>query len=364
MTDIAKYAHFGSKHLARAVEIALADPVAADILTSAGKGRTVATTHKALELALAKMEDTLHRDYALQHLRQARICWWNIAQTEEGPAMRYAARAARRMELSEEDAQQEAMLGLLEAARRFDPERGVPFRAYALWWVRKAVRAFIFSNCAITKRPASWLAAVLNSYRAELSALTPGECAKRLEVAPEVLTSSASAATVYLDELLPSEDSEGEPRGAVLEELGYDPTGEIERRIELTQRLSLLDPEVRDILSIYLDQGSIARIAKVLGISRSGAHSAVLRAKVAIALAGIESPPGGHPLWLEVSTLLQISPGLTADRIATYLSRGGGVTRSALAKAQQEGRIYLLGAKYYASGTKPPKPQDPAQEAA
>jgi RNA polymerase sigma factor (sigma-70 family) len=30
-------------------------------------------------------------------------------------------------------------LGLLEAARRFDPERGTKFTTYASWWIRKAI---------------------------------------------------------------------------------------------------------------------------------------------------------------------------------------------------------------------------------
>ena len=37
----------------------------------------------------------------------------------------------------------EGNLGMLEAARRFDPERGVRFITYASWWVRQAILAAI-----------------------------------------------------------------------------------------------------------------------------------------------------------------------------------------------------------------------------
>lgn len=39
-----------------------------------------------------------------------------------------------------DDLVQEGMLGLLTAARRYDPDRGTRFSTYATWWVRKAVQ--------------------------------------------------------------------------------------------------------------------------------------------------------------------------------------------------------------------------------
>ena len=38
--------------------------------------------------------------------------------------------------MSEEDLAQEGFIGLLRAAKRFEPDRGIRFSTYARWWVR------------------------------------------------------------------------------------------------------------------------------------------------------------------------------------------------------------------------------------
>ena len=42
--------------------------------------------------------------------------------------------------LDQSDLLQEGVVGLLRALQRFDPERGVPFAAYASWWVRQSLQ--------------------------------------------------------------------------------------------------------------------------------------------------------------------------------------------------------------------------------
>ena len=38
--------------------------------------------------------------------------------------------------MDEEDLVQEGYIGLLHAAKRFDPDKGIRFSTYARWWVR------------------------------------------------------------------------------------------------------------------------------------------------------------------------------------------------------------------------------------
>src|SRR4029079_567513 len=47
----------------------------------------------------------------------------------------------------------EGNLGLIEAASRFDPERGVRFITYASWWVRQAILAAIAHHGQVFRLP-------------------------------------------------------------------------------------------------------------------------------------------------------------------------------------------------------------------
>ncbi len=57
----------------------------------------------------------------------------------------------RHFGLSMGDLIQEGHVGLLEAARRFDPEREVRFSTYATWWIRAAMQDYILRNWSIVR---------------------------------------------------------------------------------------------------------------------------------------------------------------------------------------------------------------------
>lgn len=57
----------------------------------------------------------------------------------------------RRYGLSMSDLIQEGHIGLLEAAARFDPHRGVRFSTYATWWIRASIQDFILRNWSIVR---------------------------------------------------------------------------------------------------------------------------------------------------------------------------------------------------------------------
>lgn len=57
----------------------------------------------------------------------------------------------KRYGLSMGDLIQEGHIGLLEAAARFEPERGVRFSTYATWWIRASIQDYILRNWSIVR---------------------------------------------------------------------------------------------------------------------------------------------------------------------------------------------------------------------
>ncbi len=46
---------------------------------------------------------------------------------------------------------QEGNVGLLQAAARFEPDRGVRFSTYAAWWIRSAMQDFVLRNWSVVR---------------------------------------------------------------------------------------------------------------------------------------------------------------------------------------------------------------------
>ena len=46
---------------------------------------------------------------------------------------------------------QEGNIGLLEAAKRFDPERNVRFSTYASWWILAGIQEYIVRNASVVR---------------------------------------------------------------------------------------------------------------------------------------------------------------------------------------------------------------------
>ena len=105
--------------------------------------RTRAGAVDRLEEAIRKVDQAARRDDGLKTLaRKARGAWqqaeelrWRLAWSGQRIARGEARKLAGPF-MDEEDLVQEGYIGLLRAAKRFDPDRGIRFSTYARWWVR------------------------------------------------------------------------------------------------------------------------------------------------------------------------------------------------------------------------------------
>src|SRR3989339_2164840 len=68
------------------------------------------------------------------------------------PLVRSIARRYMKKGLEMPDLMQEGMIGLVEAARRFDPGKG-SFANYARYWIRKEILTYVLERTLMVKLP-------------------------------------------------------------------------------------------------------------------------------------------------------------------------------------------------------------------
>jgi RNA polymerase primary sigma factor len=111
----------------------------------------------------------------------------------------------------------EGNLGLIQAARRFDPERGVKFISYAVWWVKQAIMQALAEQSGAVRLPlkqAGVLLRIRNRFE-ELSQKlgrepTTEELAKSLEMDAKVIEDILRVARIYLSLEAPVNRDEGD----------------------------------------------------------------------------------------------------------------------------------------------------------
>jgi RNA polymerase primary sigma factor len=178
--------------------------------------------------------------------------------------------------------------GLLKAVRKFDPDQGVKFISYAVWWVRQAVLKALAEQTRSVRIPLNQNSQLIKLARAETILAqvlrrdpTDDEIGRLIEETPETVraTKQMSSTEVSLDAPVDRSDREAATLGERF--AGVD-GGEIEDSTDCALMRSFLDrafrkyltARERKILSLYygLDEGSEAmtleKIGALLGVTR------------------------------------------------------------------------------------------------
>ncbi|HTU89395.1 MAG TPA: sigma-70 family RNA polymerase sigma factor [Gemmataceae bacterium] len=168
-----------------------------------------------------------------------------------------------------ENLESAGVLGLVEAAHRFDPERGIQFKTYAYTRIRGAVLDELRRNCPLPQHMLQQVARVRQAYE---------------ELPPPVTTDALTAATglsenevadclaaLRMTRLL-SWEEHGEPIGTRLD----DPrrpdllAEKEEQKRLLVEALAALDERERLIVTLYyLEDLRLKEIGEVLRLSES-----------------------------------------------------------------------------------------------
>jgi RNA polymerase primary sigma factor len=180
--------------------------------------------------------------------------------------------------------------GLLKAVRKFDPDQGVKFISYAVWWVRQAVLKALAEQTRSVRIPLNQNSQLIRLARAETILAqvlkrdpTENEVSRLLEEAPEQVRQAKqmSATEVSLDAPIDRSDREASTLGERF--AGVDNQGQdIEERTDYKLMREFIDrvfrkyltPRERKILYLYygLEEGSEAmtleKIGALMGVTR------------------------------------------------------------------------------------------------
>ncbi|MCU0617897.1 MAG: sigma-70 family RNA polymerase sigma factor [Gemmatimonadaceae bacterium] len=178
--------------------------------------------------------------------------------------------------------------GLLKAVRKFDPDQGVKFISYAVWWVRQAVLKALAEQTRSVRIPLNQNSQLIRLSRAEtvLSQVlrrepTDEELSKMLDEPVDVVRASRqmSGSEVSLDAPVDRQDREASTLG---ERFAGETNVEIEEGTDTRLMREFIDrvfrryltPRERKILYLYygLEEGAEAmtleRIGALMGVTR------------------------------------------------------------------------------------------------
>jgi len=179
---------------------------------------------------------------------------------------------------------QEGNVGLVTAARKFDPEQGVKFISYAVWWIRQAILASLANHGRAVRVPLNRASDLARIFR-EKERLkqekgrepTTDELAEATHLTPELVESlqTLNAAEIRLDAPIgDSEDSQLVER--FITEEAAEPEVEVEGRLlteTITEALETLEPRDAKVLRLYFGlegerEHTLKEIGNMLGVTR------------------------------------------------------------------------------------------------
>ncbi|ACN98896.1 RNA polymerase sigma factor RpoD (Sigma-A) (Sigma-43) [Sulfurihydrogenibium azorense Az-Fu1] len=177
-------------------------------------------------------------------------------------------------------------LGLIEAAKRFDPDKNVKFISYAVWWIRQAIMQTIFQQTGAVRIPIKeslFISKVKNAYEKLKESLgrepTEEEIAKELKTSVKKVKNALAIVRQPISLDMPLGEG-GEEDFTLLDILSKKGTEDVEKDLvestlkeEFERLLNVLDEREREIIKLRyglegLEPKTLEEVGEMLGISR------------------------------------------------------------------------------------------------
>ena len=176
-------------------------------------------------------------------------------------------------------------LGLIEAAKRFDPDKDVKFISYAVWWIRQAIMQTIFQQTGAVRIPVKeslFISKVKDAYEKLKEKLkrepTIEEIAKEVDASPRKVKTALQIVRMPLsfDQPIGDEDEDL----TLLDLVSKSGTDDVEKEVveealhkEIERLLSILDKRERTIIEERFglngkEPKTLNEVGEKLGISR------------------------------------------------------------------------------------------------
>ena len=178
---------------------------------------------------------------------------------------------------------QEGNVGLVTAARKFDPDQGVKFISYAVWWIRQAILAALAKQSRAVRLPlnrATELARVIR-VREELKQSlsrepSPDEIAEiaELEISTVEMLQALNVSEVRLDAPVgPSDDNQLVDRFLVDESSTEESLEAKLLKEQIAKALQDLKPRDARVVRLYYglqgeEEHTLEEIGRLLGVTR------------------------------------------------------------------------------------------------
>jgi RNA polymerase primary sigma factor len=182
--------------------------------------------------------------------------------------------------LSLQDLINEGNLGLLKAARRFDPSKGFKFISYAVWWIRQTIHQALAEDSRLVRLPVNKInsmhkitqatSRLEQQYGREPTAEEVAEITKMTEEDVKMSIQNY-ARTVSMDAPLGGEDDDGNMYDVTEDKGAVSPENELLKeslKTEVTRTLSTIPPREADVLKFYFGLGTIQQPLLIEEIAR------------------------------------------------------------------------------------------------